>query len=498
MYALLGLDVGTSGARAVAVTEEGELLAEASSEYPLYTPKPGWTEQHPEDWWRATREALAAVAEKIEGSGAEIAGLGLTGQMHGAVFLDDSGEVIRPAILWNDQRTAAQCEQITELVGESRLLEVSGNPALTGFQAPKILWLREEEPENYSRLSKVLLPKDYIRYRLTGGYATDASDAAGTLLLDVGERVWSAEILAALELPAEWFPQVFEGPESTGEVSAEVASELGLPRGAPVAAGGGDNAAAAIGTGVVREGVVSSSVGTSGVVFAHAPNFAPDPSGRLHAFCHAVPGAYHFMGVTLSAGASLEWWAGICGEEIGVLVEEAEAVTPGAEGLMFMPYLSGERTPLLDPEARGGFIGLTANHGREHMTRAVMEGVVFSLRQALDIMRGLGVEVTEIRAIGGGGRSPLWRRLQADIYRLPVYKMSVEEGPAYGAALLAGVASGVYRDLEGASSRASVDGPAVEPDQHNSKVYEDYFELYDSLYSQTREASHSLGRLAQG
>lgn len=491
MGILLGLDIGTSGARAVAVDEGGALIREASSEYPLYSPQPGWTEQRPQDWWAAAKEALATVAEKIRESGWEIAGLGLTGQMHGAVFLDAAGEVIRPAILWNDQRTAAQCERITQRVGESRLLELAGNPALTGFQAPKILWLRDEEPENYSRVSKVLLPKDYIRYRLTGEYATDASDAAGTLLLDVKERDWSREILEALGLPAEWFPGVREGPEATGKVRVEAAAETSLPSGIPVAAGGGDNAAAAVGTGIVREGLVSSSVGTSGVVFAHSPQFHPDPSGRLHAFCHSVPEAYHLMGVTLSAGASLEWWAEVCKEEIGVLVEEAETVDPGAEGLLFMPYLSGERTPHLDPEARGGFLGLTASHGREHMTRAVMEGVIFSLHQALQIMRGLGVRISEVRAIGGGARSSLWRRLQADIYGLPVYRMAVEEGPAYGAALLAGVAAGVYRDVEEASSRVEV-GEVTEPDPGSHELYEEYFGLYEKLYPQTRETAHSL------
>lgn len=481
----------------MAVDTEGKLAAEASSGYPLYTPKPGWTEQSPEDWWHAAKEALSHVADKVREAGGEIAGLGLTGQMHGAVFLDAAGEVIRPALLWNDQRTAAQCEWITERVTEERLLSVVGNPALTGFQAPKVLWLRDEEPENYSRLAKVLLPKDYIRYRLTGEYATDASDASGTLLLDVGERDWSAEVLDALGLPAGWFPEVYEGPETTGEVGRRAAAETGLPAGIPVAAGGGDNAAAAVGTGIVSQGLVSSSVGTSGVVFAHASRFDPDPSGRLHAFCHAVPGAYHLMGVTLSAGASLEWWAGVCGAEIGELVREAEEVVPGAEGLLFMPYLSGERTPHLDPESRGGFVGLTAGHGRAQMTRAVMEGVIFSLEQSLRIMRALGVETTEIRAIGGGGRSALWRKMQADIYGLPVYRMAVEEGPAYGAALLAGVAAGVYGDVGEASSRAAVGGEATAPDPESQKHYAEYFALYETLYPRTKDASHRLGKLAR-
>lgn len=497
MGLLLGIDIGTGGARAVAVDVYGALVAEASSEYPLHTPRPGWTDQHPEDWWRAAKEALSGVAEKVRGSAEEILGLGLTGQMHGAVFLDAAGEVIRPAILWNDQRTAAQCEEIAESVGEERLLSVAGNPALTGFQAPKILWLRDEEPENYSRLNKVLLSKDYIRYRLTGEYATDASDAAGTLLLDVKERGWSGEIIEALKLFTGWFPPVHEGPETTGTMGGAVAAEIGLPTGTPVAAGGGDNAAAAVGTGIVREGLVSSSVGTSGVIFAHASQFDPDPSGRLHAFCHAVPDAYHLMGVTLSAGASLEWWSGVCGQDISKLVEEAGGVAPGAEGLLFMPYLSGERTPHLDPEARGGFVGITATHTQENMTRAVMEGVIFSLEQSLRIMRSLGVQTKEIRAIGGGARSALWRRLQADIYGLPVYRMAVEEGPAYGAALLAGVAAGIYRDVEEASSRVAVSDEVTEPASQSHEFYAEYFEIYDSLYPQTRNTAHRLGELAR-
>ncbi len=497
MGTLLGIDIGTGGARAVAVNVYGALLAEASSDYPLYAPKPGWTEQHPEDWWRATKEALSTVVEKVRGSAEEILGLGLTGQMHGAVFLDAVGEVIRPAILWNDQRTAVQCKTITENVGEERLLLVAGNPAITGFQAPKILWLRDEEPGNYSRIGKVLLPKDYIRYRLTGEYATDASDAAGTLLLDVKERDWSGEILEALKLSNEWFPPVYEGPETTGTVSDAIADEIGLPTGVPVAAGGGDNAAAAVGTGVVREGLVSSSVGTSGVVFAHAPRFLPDPSGRLHTFCHTVPEAYHLMGVTLSAGSSLAWWSRVCERDISELVSEAESAAPGAEGLLFMPYLYGERTPHLDPEARGGFLGLTAGHGRAHMTRAVMEGVIFSLKQSLQIMWSLGVQTTEIRAIGGGARSALWCRLQADIYGLPVYRMAVEEGPAYGAALLAGVAAGIYRDVAEASSQVAISDEVTDPGPQSHELYAEYFGVYDSLYPQTRDTVHCLGELAR-
>ncbi len=493
MSILVGLDVGTGGARAVAVAESGEVVAEASSRYPLHAPRPGWTEQDPADWWEGAREVLGKVAAQAD---EEVAGIGLTGQMHGSVFLDSSDEVIRPALLWNDQRTQAQCEGITHTVGGERLISIAGNPALTGFQAPKILWLRDEEPDNFGRVSSVLLPKDYVRLRLTGEYATDVSDASGTLLLDVRARDWSGEILDALEIPRTWMPKVYEGPESTGTLREDVAEELGLPSGIPVAAGGGDNAAAAVGTGIVGPGLVNSSVGTSGVLFAHSGEFTPDPSGRLHAFCHAVPGAYHLMGVTLSAGGSLSWWRDTLGGDYDKLVEAASGVPPGSEGLVFLPYLSGERTPHLDSKARGAFFGLTARHGVEHMTRAVMEGVVFSLRDSLEIMRSLGVRVEDVRATGGGARSALWRQLQADIYDTPIRRTVADEGPAYGAALLAGVASGTYADVEEASSVVGLREEITEPDTGRSKQYEEYYEVYRSLYPATSSAMSRLTNLA--
>jgi xylulokinase len=494
MSVLVGLDVGTGGARAVAVDESGRVVAEASSEYPLHTPRPGWTEQDPADWWEGAREVLGKVASEA----GKVGGIGLTGQMHGSVFLDDSDRVIRPALLWNDQRTQEQCDGITRSVGEERLISIAGNPALTGFQAPKIVWLREEEPENYGRISRVLLPKDYVRLLLTGEYATDASDASGTLLLDVRARDWSAEILDALQIPREWMPEVYEGPENTGALREDVAGDLGLPSGIPVAAGGGDNAAAAVGTGIVGRGLVNSSVGTSGVLFAHANEFDPDPSGRLHAFCHAVPGAYHLMGVTLSAGGSLSWWRETLGGDYDELVGAASDVPPGSEGLVFLPYLSGERTPHLDPGARGAFFGLTARHGAAHMTRAVMEGVIFSLRDSLEIMRELGVPIADVRATGGGARSALWRRLQADIYNTPVRRTVADEGPAYGAALLAGVASGTYADVDEASSVVELREEITEPDGERSKTYEEHYEVYRSLYPATRSAMSRLTDLAAG
>ena len=337
MSLVIGLDIGTTAARALAVDSAGAVMAEATSEYPLLTPQPGWSEQNPEEWWDATRRVLAQVAGAVD---EPVLGLGLTGQMHGAVFLDAHDQVIRPALLWNDQRTAAQCIEITERVGRDRLLALAGNPALTGFQAPKLLWLREQEPEHFKRIAHVLLPKDLIRLRLTGEYATDASDAAGTLLLDLRRRDWSREILEALDLPTEWLPKVCEGPDVTGYLRADVAAEVGLPAGIPVAAGAGDNAASAVGTGIIEPGLVSSSIGTSGVVFAQSSGFTPDPSGRLHAFCHAVPGGYHLMGVTLSAGGSLRWWRDVLGSKLTyeALAELAASAPPGSEGLVFLPY----------------------------------------------------------------------------------------------------------------------------------------------------------------
>lgn len=489
MATLIGVDVGTSGTRALAVTTDGELVAEATRAHELLTPRPGWSEQDPGQWWEATRAVLAEVAAA---AGDEVVGLGLTGQMHGSVFLDAAGAVIRPALLWNDQRTAAECDDITRRVGEERLLELAGNPALTGFQAPKIVWLARHEPDAYARVASVLLPKDYVRLKLTGERATDASDAAGTLLLDVRSRDWSGEILDALEIPRAWMPAVYEGPEVTGTLLDGVADDLGLPRGLPVAAGGGDNAAAAVGVGVVREGALSSSIGTSGVIFAHRDAFAPDPSGRVHAFCHAVPGAWHLMSVTLSAGGSLSWWRDVVGGEFDALVGEAAAVEPGSEGLVFLPYLTGERTPHLDPEARGGFVGLTVRHGRGHLTRAVMEGVAFSMRDGLEIMRGLGTPDDDVRAVGGGARSPLWLQLQADVYGRPIRRTVIDEGPAYGAALLAGVAADAFAGVEEAADRVRLRAEVAEPDPERARRYDELYELYTSLYPALREAMHGL------
>ncbi|HET8527090.1 MAG TPA: xylulokinase [Actinomycetota bacterium] len=496
MTVTIGVDVGTTGAQAVAVDEEGRVVATASSEYPLLTPRPQWTEQDPARWWEGVREVLSSATRDVEGAGRSVAGVGLTGQMHGSVFLDAGGEVIRPALLWNDQRTGKQCQEITEAVGERRLVEITGNPALTGFQAPKVLWLRDEEPDAFARVEQLLLPKDYIRYRLSGRFATDASDAAGTLFLDLERRTWSAEILDALGVPASWFPDVFESPEPAGSLAPDVADELGLPADIPIAAGGGDNAAAAIGTGITRDGLMSSSIGTSGVLFAHADAPAVDPSGRIHAFCHAVPGKDCLLAVVLSAGGSLRWWRDVTGADYDALVAEARDTPPGAEGLVFLPYLTGERTPHLDPLASGVFLGLTARHTRGHMTRALMEGVLFALRDGLEIMRELGVRPKEIRATGGGATSELWLHLQADVYGLPVHRLEIEEGAAYGAALLGHVAAGTFADVNEASSVVRTKPEVTEPDPRTTEAYDALHGVYRSVYASLCEDMHRLAELA--
>ena len=496
MTVAIGVDVGTTGTRAIAVDDRGDVVSSQTSEYALLTPRPQWTEQDPADWWQATRTVLTAVSQACRAAGHRVVGLGLTGQMHGSVFLDDAGDVIRPAILWNDQRTAKQCDEITTRVGSDRLVEITGNPALTGFQAPKVLWLRDEEPDNFSRVASVLLPKDYVRLRLTGELATDASDAAGTLLFDLRDRAWSSEVLDALEVPAGWLPPIFEGPDPAGQVNADVAADVGLPAGIPVAAGGGDNAAAAIGTAVTREGLMSSSIGTSGVLFAHVEEAAIDPSGRIHAFAHSVPGGYCLLAVTLSAGGSLRWWRQQTGLGYDELVAEAEAVAAGSEGLVFLPYLTGERTPHLDPLASGAFLGLTSRHTRGHLTRALMEGVLFSLRHGIEIMGELGVRPTEIRAIGGGATSSLWLHLQADVYGAPIQRMAIEEGAAYGAALLGHVSAGTFSSVNEATSAVRTREETTEPDPGHAAVYEDMFAVYRSLYDTLRDDMHRLAALA--
>jgi xylulokinase len=499
MPLFIGLDIGTSGAKAIVCDGEGIILASALAEYPISSPQPLWSEQHPADWWRGAQEAIRTVVSRVDP--AQIRGIGLAGQMHGAVFLDDANQVIRPALLWNDQRTAAECIEITQKVGAERLLAIAGNPALTGFQAPKILWVRNHEPANYARIAHIVLPNDSIRFMLSDVYAADVADGAGTLLMDISARDYSPDILTALGIPRAWLPRLYEGPQVTGELSARAAALLGIPAGIPIIAGGGDNAAAAIGTGIVTRGVVNSSIGTSGVIFAHSDTIALDPKGRLHTMCHSVPGAWHMMAVTLSAGGSFAWFRNLLRQmgnpalSYDDLVAVASPTPIGAEGLVFLPYLNGERTPHLDPLARGGFIGLTSRHTVGHMARAVLEGVTYSLRDGLSIMHELGVPTTDIRATGGGGKSAFWRQLQADIYGAPVSTLAAEEGPAYGAALLAGVGTGHFRDTNDAVQRCVRVATTVEPDSTAAAQHDRAYAIYRQLYSHLAADMHALATL---
>ena len=506
----VGIDVGTQGSRALAIDESGSVVASGTAPHEILTPRPSWVEQRPEEWWEAVKESVSLLSEQIDLR--QVAAMGLTGQMHGSVFLDADDEVIRPALLWNDQRTVRQTEWMTEVAGDL-LLNTALNPAIAGFQAPKIIWLREEEPENYARVAAVLLPKDYVRFKLTGSKTTDVADASGTLVLDVAARRWSPELLDAFDIPAKWMPGVLEGPDVSGHVTEAMASQLGLPAGIPVAAGGGDNAAAAVGNGIVRPGIVSSSIGTSGVVFAHSDSPDPDPQGRLHTMCHSVPGKYHHMGAVLSAGGSFRWLrdaifssdlatlaeGGPSGDDLYDRMAAVAAQAPvGSEGLVFLPYLTGERTPHMDSAARGAFVGLTIRHESAHLVRAVMEGVVFALRDSLEIMKDLGISVEKIVATGGGARNEMWLRLQADILGAPIWRMEVEEGPAYGAALLGAVSVGAFGSVQEAVDAVVRYVDPVEPDASTAPTYARYFDVYRSLYPVLRDSTHRLGELAEG
>jgi xylulokinase len=454
---LIGIDVGTSGVKAIAVSPDGEVVARAEEGYPLSTPRPGWAEQDPEDWWRAAQAALAQLPDGP---------IGFSGQMHGLVTLDESERVLRPAILWNDQRTAAECAEIEERVGLARLIELTGNRALTGFTAPKLLWLRRHEPETYARIRHVLLPKDYVRLRLEGVHAIDAADASGTLLYDVARRRWSAEVLDALELPGEWLPEAHESTE---------------------VAGAGDQAAGALGVGVNRPGPLSVVLGTSGVVFAALPRYEHDAEARVHAFAHAVPDTWHAMGVMLSAAGSLAWLRHALDAPYGALDEQAASWEPGVEGLLFQPYLAGERTPHADPDARGAFVGLQLRHDRGALARAVLEGVAYGLRDSLELLRELGVEAEVGRVSGGGARSRLWLEIVASVLGIPLERTAVEEGAAYGAALLAGVRAGVYADAHDAVARAVRVTERIEPRAEWRDAYESGYERYRRLYPALRE-----------
>jgi len=502
---LLGIDVGTGGTRAIVIDETGRIAGSATDEHvPFASPRTGWAEQDPRDWWRAAQGAIAGALRKAGVGGDAITAIGFSGQMHGSVMLDERGEVVRPALIWCDQRTDRQCREITEKVGAQRLIQLTSNPALTGFTAPKLLWVRDHEPDAWARVAAVLLPKDYVRYRLTGDRATDVADASGTLLFDVAGRRWSKEMLDELELSAGILPRAYESPEVTGSVSSAGAEATGLRAGTPVVAGGGDQSAGAVGMGIVRAGAVSATIGTSGVVFAATDRPALDPKGRVHTFCHAVPGRWHIMGVTQGAGLSLRWFrdqfpssASIEGPGRGDrpvapaassvdpydrLTDEAATVPAGADGVLWAPYLMGERTPHLDPHARAALVGLAASHTRAHVVRAILEGVAFSLKDSFSIFEEMQVPVERVRLGGGGARSALWRQIQADIYGYPVEIVEAEEGAAYGAALLAGVGGGVWRTVEDACDAVVRVATTIPPETGNRDLLARRYQAYRAIY----------------
>jgi xylulokinase len=494
MY-LLGIDVGTGGTRALVIDTSGRIISSATDEHvPFASPQTGWAEQDPRDWWRAACGAVRLALGRAGLSGDDIAAVGFSGQMHGSVLLDAQGEVIRPALIWCDQRTDAQCRELTDTIGAARLIELTSNPALTGFTLPKLLWVREHEPDAWKRVAAVLLPKDYVRYRLTGDRATDVADASGTLLFDVGARKWSAAMLDATELSGKLLPRAYESPEVTGSVSAEGATATGLRAGTPVVAGGGDQAAGAVGMGIVRPGAVSATIGTSGVVFAATDRPALDPGGRVHTFCHAVPGRWHIMGVTQGAGLSLRWFRDRfgAGQDDGRdpyerLTEEASGVPAGADGVLWAPYLMGERTPHLDPHARAALVGLAASHTRGHVVRAILEGVAFSLKDSFSIFEEMKVPVGDVRLGGGGARSPLWRQIQADVYGYPVEVVEAEEGAAYGAALLAGVGGGAWKTVDEACDAVVRVALTVRPDPANVRILAARYQSFRKLYPALRD-----------
>lgn len=481
---LLGVDVSTTGAKALLIDQDGQVVFSATTPLTLQAPCPLWSEQDPRQWWKGIKGSIRQVIAEAGISAESIAAIGLTGQMHGLVMLNKSGEVLRPAILWNDQRTGSQCDQIRTRIGRERLIRITGNDALTGFTAPKILWVQENEPDVYAQTHHILLPKDYIRYQLTGEYAMDRAGGSGTILFDLKERTWSDELLTALDIPAEWLPPTFEGSQITGQVTAQAASETGLIAGTPVVGGAGDQAAQAVGVGAVEPGMIALTLGTSGVVFAPTETALIDPQGRLHAFCHAMPDRWHFMGVMLSAAGSLQWHRDTIAPDLSFdeLVDEALEISPGSEGLLFLPYLTGERTPYPDPLARGAWIGLTVRHRRAHLTRAVLEGVAFGLKDSFRLIQeaGLGA-IDQVRVSGGGAKSQLWMQILADVLEVELVTVNTAEGAAFGTALLAGVGAGIFANVPEACEGAVQLTGSTSPSSAVS-AYQDYYPQYRALY----------------
>lgn len=500
MAYLLGIDVATSATKALLVAENGDVVAQASTEYSFETPHPLWSEQDPELWWKGAVESIREVLAKSEVAPSEVAGIGLTGQMHGLVALDTEGEVLRPAILWNDQRTGKQCDDIRKALGQEQLIKLTGNDALAGFTAPKILWVREHEPEIYSQIDQILLPKDYVRYRLTNSYATDKAGAAGTLLVDIKNRDWSDEVLSALDIPRRWLPQMYEGPEVTGTISSEAALATGLGEKTPVVAGGGDQAAQAVGVGAVTEGTAALTLGTSGVVFAPTSSAVVEPEGRLHAFCHAADNAWHLMGVMLSAAGSLRWYRETLAPETSYdeLLAPVTDLAPGSNGLLFLPYLTGERTPHPDPLARGAFVGLTVRHKRAHMTRSVLEGVAFGLRDSFELIKENGLPINQVRISGGGAQSPIWRQILADILETELVTVNTTEGASYGAALLAGVGASIWPDVATACAQTISLNGRTQPQPEFFDRYEAAYQQYKALYPALKPTFNDLAALDAG
>lgn len=524
MSVLLGIDIGTSGTKTIAIDSSGKLLAQATEGYPSSQPKPLWSEQNPDDWWNATVNTVKQVMARAGLKREDVVAIGLSGQMHGSVFLDLDNKTIRPAILWNDQRTAVETAEMEESVGgRDELIQLVANPGLTGFTAPKILWLRKHEPKNFEKTRKVLLPKDDVRRRLTGEFATDVSDASGTLLLDVSKREWCKPLLSALDLSIDLLPQCYESDQVTGTLTKEAADLLGLSTKCMVVAGAGDCPAGGIGNGVVKAGIVSTIVGTASIALIHSDSFALDPTGRMHTICHAMPGKWLMMGANLCGGGALQWFrnelcatdfamfsSGLGAKDAGssssenvrtfyeTLSAEANKVPPGSEGLFFLPYLSGERTPHNDPYARACFLGLTLAHRRGHMVRSVMEGVAYNMRNSIEMMQELGVPVTEIRATGGGSHSEVWRKIQADTFGRSVYTINCEEGPAYGVALLAGVGAKVWSSVEDACAANIHVAGETKHNNKNAEFYNRAFSLWKSFYPSLKQSFKEIAALEDG
>ncbi|UCG24103.1 MAG: xylulokinase [Chloroflexota bacterium] len=482
---LLGIDISTTGAKALLIDDQGRVLSSTTNPLDLSTPRPLWSEQAPEDWWTGIKKSIGQVLESGDARAKDIAAIGLTGQMHGLVLLDQSGQVLRPAILWNDQRTGEQCDEIRARLGKERLIKITGNDALTGFTAPKILWVQQHEPGIWDRARHILLPKDYIRYKLTGEFAVDRAGGAGTILFDLKQRTWSEEMRQALDIPAGMLPATLEGPQIGGAITREAAEATGLAAGTPVVGGGGDQAAQAVGVGAVQPGIIALTLGTSGVVFATTEAPHVEPEGRLHAFCHAVPDHWHFMGVMLSAAGSLQWYRDTLapGVAFTALVGEAATAPAGCEGLIFLPYLTGERTPHPDPLARGAWVGLTLRHRRSHLTRSVLEGVAFGIKDSFSLVQASGLgDIEQVRISGGGARSTLWRQIMADVLGAELVTVNTTEGAAYGAALLAGVGTGLYASVPDACEAMIAITGRTTPDVQATAAYDPYYERYRALY----------------